>query len=396
MLLSQRQLFFKHIGQTSVYPKGLEISRAEGIYLYDNDNNSYIDMLSGVSVSNLGHSNKEIIEAIKNQVDKYMHLMVYGEYIQSPQVLLAQRLSEKLPELLDSVYFVNSGSEAVEGAMKLAKRYTRRSEIFSFKNAYHGSTHGALSVLGDEYFKNSFRPLLPDIHFLNYNNFSDLDKISEKTACVIIEPIQAEAGIILPEAGFLEKLRLKCNEKGALLIFDEIQTGMGRTGKLFCFDHYNVTPDILLLAKAFGGGMPLGAFVSSKEIMNSLVSDPELGHITTFGGHPVSCAAGLASLKILCNSKLIEESVAKEKLFKDLLKNHKEVNSIRSKGLFMAVELENATKVAEFVEDCQKNGIITEWSLFDDSAFRISPPLIITESEIRKSCDIMLACLDRL
>src|SRR4030042_833612 len=316
-MLPSRQLFLQYIGQTSDIPLMLEIDRAEGILLFSADGRKYADLISGVSVSNIGHRNPDVIQAVKKQLDKHMHLMVYGEYIQAPQVKLAKLLAENLPSGLNCTYFVNSGSEAIEGAMKLAKRFTGRPEIIAFWNAYHGSSQGALSVLGGEEYKNSFRPLLPAITFLEFNNFPDLDKINKGTACVIIEPIQGEAGVRLPHEDFLEALREKCSETGALLIFDEIQVGFGRTGHLFSFQGWGVEPDILVLAKSLGGGLQLGAFISSHEILSAFKTKTALGHITTFGGHPVSCAAGLASLEVLLKGNIIEQVRKKEQLFRE-------------------------------------------------------------------------------
>ena len=387
-MISQRQLFLQHVGQTSDFPLQLEIEKAQGIYMFDRDGKSYIDLISGVSVSNIGHVHPKVVEAVKNQAEKYMHLMVYGEYIQTPQVKFAQKLTSVLPEKLNSVYFVNSGSEAIEGALKLAKRYTGRSEIISFKNAYHGSTHGALSVMGNEEFKNSFRPLLQDIKFLNFNFQNDLKLISKKTACVLVEPIQGEAGIRLSKNDYLTKLRQKCDEVGALLIFDEIQTGFGRTGNLFGFMEYKVVPDIMTIAKGMGGGMPIGAFVSSNSIMSSFKTNPILGHITTFGGHPVSCAAACASLDVLLSEKIIEEVKYKGELFRKYL-NHHEIKEIRGIGLFLAVELRNFEMVKKVIDIAVEKGLVTDWFLFHDSAFRIAPPLIISEEQIRKSCEIL-------
>jgi len=366
----------------------LEIVKAHGIYMYDKENKPYIDLISGVSVSNIGHTHPKVVEAIKGQSEKYMHLMVYGEYIQAPQVEYAQKITSQLPENLDSVYFVNSGSEAIEGALKLAKRYTGRTEIIACKNAYHGSTHGSLSVMGNESFKNSFRPLLPDIKFLKFNNEEDLDLISEKTACVLIEPVQGEAGIQLPVNNYLQKLRKKCNETGTLLIFDEIQTGFGRLGKLFAFMEFDVIPDIMAIAKGMGGGMPIGAFISSKKIMSSFKNNPILGHITTFGGHPVSCAAASANLDVLINEKLIGQVKAKGELFKKYL-NHPQIKEIRGIGLFMAIELENFEQIQKVIKSAIKKGLVTDWFLFHDSAFRIAPPLIITEQQIKDACHIL-------
>jgi len=387
-MISHRQLFLDHVAQTSDFPLMLEIVKAHGIYMYDKENKPYIDLISGVSVSNIGHTHPKVVEAIKGQSEKYMHLMVYGEYIQAPQVEYAQKITSQLPENLDSVYFVNSGSEAIEGALKLAKRYTGRTEIIACKNAYHGSTHGSLSVMGNESFKNSFRPLLPDIKFLKFNNEEDLDLISEKTACVLIEPVQGEAGIQLPVNNYLQKLRKKCNETGTLLIFDEIQTGFGRLGKLFAFMEFDVIPDIMAIAKGMGGGMPIGAFISSKEIMSSFKNNPILGHITTFGGHPVSCAAASANLDVLINEKLIGQVKAKGELFKKYL-NHPQIKEIRGIGLFMAIELENFEQIQKVIKSAIKKGLVTDWFLFHDSAFRIAPPLIITEQQIKDACHIL-------
>jgi acetylornithine/succinyldiaminopimelate/putrescine aminotransferase len=387
-MISQRQLFLQHVGQTTDFPLQLEIERAEGIYMFDKNGKAYIDLISGVSVSNIGHLHPAVVKSVKDQVGKYMHLMVYGEYIQTPQVEFARKLTELLPQNLNSVYFVNSGSEAIEGALKLAKRYTGRSEIVSFKNAYHGSTHGALSVMGNEEFKNAFRPLLPGVKFLNFNSFEEIDLISEKTACVLIEPIQGEAGIRLPEDLYLKKLREKCDETGTILIFDEIQTGFGRTGNLFAFQEYNVIPDIITIAKGMGGGMPIGAFVSSNQIMSSFKTNPILGHITTFGGHPVSCAAACASLDVLINDNLINDVKQKGELFRKYL-NHPEIKEIRGIGLFMAVELYNFKQVKRVIDIAVENGLVTDWFLFHDHAFRIAPPLIINDEQIIESCAIL-------
>ena len=387
-MISQRQLFLQHVGQTSDFPLQLEIERAEGIYMYDRTGKSYIDLISGVSVSNLGHLHPEVVKAVKDQTDKYMHLMVYGEYVQTPQVEFAKKLSDLLPEKLNSTYFVNSGSEAIEGALKLAKRYTGRLEIVSFKNAYHGSTHGALSVMGNEEFKNSFRPLLPDIKFIDFNSKEDLVQITDKTACVLVEPVQGEGGIRLPDSGYLKKLREKCDDHGVLLIFDEIQTGFGRTGSLFAFQKYGVIPDIFTIAKGMGGGMPIGAFVSSNEIMSSFKTNPILGHITTFGGHPVSCAAAKASLDILTSEGFINEVEQKGKLFRKYL-DRPEIKEIRGVGLFMAVELLDFKQVKKVIDIAVSKGLVTDWFLFHDSAFRIAPPLTITNEQIKEACDIL-------
>ncbi|HWZ21852.1 MAG TPA: aspartate aminotransferase family protein, partial [Cytophagaceae bacterium] len=335
--MTHRQLFLNSMAQTSDTPLMLEIEKAEGIYLYGKNGKKYIDLISGISVSNIGHRNPKVVEAIKDQLDKYMHLMVYGEYIQSPQVLLAKRLKATLPVRLNNVYFVNSGAEATEGALKLAKRYTGRAEIISCKNAYHGSTNGALSVMGDEYFKQAFRPLLPGIRHIQFNDVKELNEITEDTAAVIIETIQGEAGIRIPAEAYLKALRKKCTETGTLLIMDEIQTGFGRTGKFWAFEHFGIEPDILLTSKGMGGGMPIGAFIAPKEIMNVLANNPVLGHITTFGGHPVCCAASLATIDVILDEKLMDGITEKELLFHSLLK-HPAIKEIRSKGLLLAVE----------------------------------------------------------
>lgn len=393
---TQRQLFFEYLGLPSSRPLGLEISSAKGIYLYAPDGKDYIDMVSGVAVSNLGHQHPDIIRAVKDQADRYMHLMVYGEFIQSPQVRLAEALAGVLPAQLHSTFFVTSGSEALEGAMKLAKRYSGRTEVMAFKNAYHGGTQGALSIAGNESIKNSFRPLIPDISFLEFNNFADLDRISAKTACVVAETIQAEAGIILPEEGFLELLRERCSATGALLIIDDVQMGMGRTGNMFSFEHYGIFPDILCLAKAFGAGMPLGAFISSKEIMSTLTHNPELGHITTFGGHPVSCAAALASINYLTSTKIFESAERKAGLFIERLSGHPAIKAIRHKGLMLGIELDSLESVQKLISVFLDNGLVADSFLFRPQAFRIAPPLIITEEEIHLTCDRILKSLDIL
>ena len=395
-MLSRRQLFLNHVAQTSDSPLMLEVERAEGVYLFGPNGEKHFDLISGVSVSNVGHSHPKVVDAVKQQVDKYMHLMVYGEFIQNPQVQLATKLASLLPKSLDSVYFLNSGSEAIEGAMKLAKRYTGRTEIISFKNAYHGSTQGSLSIMGGDKFKQAFRPLLPDVRHLDYNNTEQLNQITSKTACVIVEPIQGEAGVVLPKDNFLSQLRERCSKVGALLVFDEIQTGLGRTGKMFAFENYNVTPDILVLAKALGGGMPLGAFIASKEIMWSLTNNPVLGHITTFGGHPVSCSAALSSINVILDEKLIDSVRKKEEIFREILEKHPLVKEVRSKGLLMAVELGSFDKMLDLVKFGVKNGFITDWFLFCDTSFRISPPLTITEEECRLAAELIVKGLDEI
>jgi len=392
-MLTNRQIFLNNIGQTSPAPLMLEVVRAEGVYMYGPAGEKYLDLISGVSVSNTGHRHPYVVEAIKNQVDSYLHLMVYGEMIQSPQVQYARLLASQLPKGLDNCYFVNSGSEAIEGALKLAKRYTGRSRIISFKNSYHGSTHGALSIQGSELYKNSFRPLLPDTFQIGFNDFEAVNMIDRNTACVITEPIQAEAGVIWPADGFLELLRQKCSETGALLIFDEVQTAFGRTGSLFATDRFNVIPDIIVLAKALGGGMPLGAFISSKEIMSALASDPALGHITTFGGHPVCCAAGKASLEVIIRENLVEECTRKSDLIKQNL-NHKTIKEIRGEGLLLAVTLCDNESVSYAVSHAPDFGLILDYFLFCPDSFRIAPPLTISDEEIIWACRQLEKLLD--
>jgi acetylornithine/succinyldiaminopimelate/putrescine aminotransferase len=395
-MLTHRQLFFDHVALPSIYPIGLEIERAKGIYMFSPDGKKYFDLVSGVCVSNLGHCHKSIVDAVKTQVDKYLHLMVYGEFIQSPQVKLAGKLSENLPGNLNCTYFVNSGSEAVEGALKLAKRHTGRTELIGFFNSYHGGTHGALSMLGKEDIKNSFRPLLPDVSFLRFNDFDDLEKITEKTACVLVEPVQAEAGVILPQNDFLKALRQRCQQVGALLIFDEIQVGFGRTGKLFCFEHYEVIPDILCMAKGMGGGMPIGAFIADKAIMLSFTSNPDFGHITTFGGHPVCAAAALANLEILTDSDIIAQVERKGSIYQECLSTHPLVMKIRRKGLLMSVELKNVETNNRAMKALLDNGLVTDPFFFMPQAFRIAPPLIISEKEIFETIHLIEKSLNSI
>ena len=392
-MLTNRQLFLLHLGQTSSAPLMLEIEKAEGVFMYGPGGRKYLDLVSGVSVSNTGHKHPSVVEAVKNQVDSDLHLMVYGEMIQSPQVKYAAKLASILPEKLSSIYFVNSGSEAVEGALKLAKRFTGRSRIIYFSNAYHGSTNAALSVQGSEIYRNAFRPLMPGTVQIGFNDFGALDAIDDKTACVIIEPIQAEAGVLLPEKGYLELVRERCSRHGALLIFDEVQTGFGRTGKMFAIDRYGVVPDILVLAKALGGGMPLGAFISSGEIMSSLISNPRLGHITTFGGHPVCCAAGLASLEVIIDEKLSESCESKSAVFKKEL-IHPAIKSICGEGLLLAVQLRSHEHVGKVIASAPVHGLVLDYFLFCNDAFRIAPPLIISDDEIKYACRQLLLLLD--
>jgi acetylornithine/succinyldiaminopimelate/putrescine aminotransferase len=395
-MITQRQLFLNHVAQTNDAPLALEIERAEGVYLYDKEGKSYIDLIAGISVSSLGHSHPQIIAAIQKQTNQYLHTLVYGEFILSPQVQLANLLQEHLPDNLDCTYFVNSGTEATEGALKLAKRYTGRPKIISCKKSYHGSTHGSLSLMSESFFTAPFRPLLPEVHHMEFNNVADLEMIDEQTACVIMETVRAEIGVMRPSNDYLKKVRERCDEVGALLILDEIQVGCGRTGTLFAFEQYGIVPDILLLAKAFGGGMPLGAFVASKEMMDSFTNNPFLGHITTFGGHPVCCAAGLASLKVLTEEKEIVGNVAaKAMLFKEQLK-HEAIIEVRNAGLLMAIQLASYDQVLGVIHECLKNGLVTDWFLFNAEAVRIAPPLNITEDEILKSCAILLAAIDKV
>lgn len=361
--------------------------------MYGPDGKDYLDLISGVSVSYLGHSDPRIINAVKAQADKHLHLMVYGEFIQSPQLDYARLIAENLPSSLQSVYFVNSGAEAIEGAMKLAKRFTGRPEIAAFRNAYHGSTQGAMSIMGGEYYKREYRPLLPGIRFLEYNSFGDLEQINSNTACVVAEVTQAEAGIISPEPLFLEALRKKCDETGSLLVFDEIQTGFGRLGEIFGFAVSGIIPDILVLAKSLGGGMPLGAFISSQNIMKELSHDPALGHITTFGGHPVSCAAGMAAFRVLLDEKLYLASLDREKLFRKRL-IHPAIKEIRGRGLLLAVEFGDRDIMNLVVEKARENGLVTDWFLFCDTAIRISPALNITEKEIELACSRLMLSID--
>jgi putrescine aminotransferase len=392
-MFSNRQLFLNSLAQTSESPLMLEIEKAEGIYLYGLDGKKYIDLISGISVSNVGHRHPKVVEAVKNQLDKYMHLMVYGEYIQAPQVLLAERLKTTLPLELNSVYFVNSGAEATEGALKLAKRYTGRAEIISCKKAYHGSTNGALSVMGDEYFKQAYRPLLPGIRHIEFNNQEELNFISEKTAAVIMETIQGEAGIRIPVKAYLQALRKKCTENGTLLILDEIQAGFGRTGKFWAFEHFGIEPDVLLTSKGMGGGMPIGAFIAPKKIMNVLTNEPVLGHITTFGGHPVCAASSLATMEVIFEEKLMEGIERKEKLFHELLK-HPAIKEVRSKGLLLAVEFESYEVLKPIIDRAIERGVITDWFLFCNNSMRIAPPLIISEEQIREVCKLILESIE--
>ncbi|MFI3305980.1 MAG: aspartate aminotransferase family protein [Rikenellaceae bacterium] len=394
-----RKQFLEHVAQTSPSPMLVEVSRAEGSYFYTPEGRRYVDLVAGVSVSNVGHCNPAVVEAVQRQAAKYMHVMVYGELVESPQVEYATKIAELLPYPLSSVYFVSSGAEAIEGAMKLAKRYTARREIISMRRSYHGSTQGAMSLMGSpegEEWTDAFQPLLPNCRAIEFNSFDDLSQITNQTACVVSEIVQGEAGVRLPADGYLEALRARCTEVGALLVFDEIQTGVGRTGAAFASLKYGVTPDIICLAKAFGGGMPLGAFVASSEVMATLQENPVLGHITTFGGHPVSCAAGLAALNYLIDNGLIEQVEAKGARFERRLESHKLVREIRRSGLLMAVELGESWMLYRLMEIFKSEGVMSDWFLFCDTAFRISPPLTITDAEIDEACEIIERSLDQL
>lgn len=390
-----RELFFRHIGQTSPSPLAIQIDKADGVFLYSGDKR-YIDLVSGVSVSNVGHSRPEVVEAVRRQAGDYFHLMVYGEMIESPQVLHAKLLTSVLPQSLDCVYYLNSGSEAVEASMKLAKRITGRSGIVSFHNCYHGSSQGALSLMDDEYRKNAFRPLLPGIKHLHFNSEDDLGLIDSSDACVIVEPVQGEGGVIVPENGFLAKLRKRCDETGALLVFDEVQTGFGRTGAMFAFEKYGAVPDILVLAKALGGGMPLGAVVSSKERLDAFTCGPVLGHITTFGGHPVCCAAALASLKLLLQEDWVSEADAKGRIYEEALGSHPKVCGIRRSGLLLAVDLGDAARASRILGLLLDEGAVSDYFLFNPTSFRIAPPLCINQAEIGMSIAAVRRALDKL
>lgn len=393
-VISNRDIFFKHIAQTSEAPIGLEIVKAEGIYQYDADGKKYIDLISGFNVANIGHSNPGVIAAIKEQVEKYMHLIVYGEFIESPQTAYAKLLTSHLPASLDCIYFTNSGAEATEGALKLAKRFTNRPNIIAFIKSYHGSTQGALSVMGDEYYRNAFRPLLPGVFHVDYNSDEVFDCINENTACVILETVQAESGITVPSKKWMRQLRAACTEHGAVLILDEIQAGFGRTGTLWAFEQFDIVPDILLLGKALGGGMPLGAFVAGKEMMHRLSFNPVLGHITTFGGHPVSCAAGMAAFEVLLNGNFISEVFSKEKLLLEKLQ-HPAIQQINHCGLWVSLQFKNAELAQGIIHECVNNGLITDWFVFSPDRLRIAPPLIISQQEIETACNIILDVINK-
>lgn len=387
--------FFMYQAQTTAHPLAMEVSHAIGSYIYDVEGNSYLDFVAGVSVCSLGHCHPKVTKAIKKQVEKYMHVMVYGEYIQEPAVEYSKLLASFLPAQLETTYLVNSGTEAIEGALKLARRATGRTQIVAAHHAYHGNTMGSLSVMGYEERKGAFRPLVPDVSFIHFNLESDLEKITEKTAAVLLETIQGGAGFIVPENNYLKKVRERCTEVGALLILDEIQPGFGRTGKLFAFQHFNCIPDILVMGKGMASGLPVGAFTASKTMMETLQVSPKLGHITTFGGNPVVAAASLATLKEITKRSLIADTLKKEKLFRKLLQ-HQSIIEIRGKGLMLALIMKNEDTANQLVLSCAKNGLVLFWLLFESKAVRISPPLTISKKEIKKGCQIIIEVLDTL
>jgi putrescine aminotransferase len=391
--MNNRQLFLSHLAQTTDFPLLIEIDKAEGVYMYGPNGETYLDLISGIGVSNVGHRHPKVIEAIQKQLDKYLHLMVYGEFVQSPQVQLAAALCATLPGSLDNVYFVNSGSEAIEGALKLAKRHSNRREFISCVNAYHGSSHGSLSVGGNEIFKRAYRPLLPGVSSIRYGINEDLKNITTSTAAVILETIQGEAGVQVADKQYFSELRTRCDETGALLILDEIQAGFGRTGTFWAFEQFEIVPDILVCAKGMGGGMPIGAFIAGKNIMGALKENPLLGHITTFGGHPVSAAASLATIKVIKDEKLCEQVPAKAALFKKLL-IHPKIKEIRNQGLLMAVKFDSFDVLKPIIDRAIEKGVVTDWFLFCDDAMRIAPPLVITEAEIRRACEIILEAIE--
>jgi putrescine aminotransferase len=393
MKMSNKQLFQGFLGQTSAFPMALEVERATGIYLYGPDGKKYIDLISGIAVSALGHNHPKIVEAVQEQAARHMHVMVYGEFVQGPQVKLAKAIAGTLPKSLDNVFFVNSGSEANEGAMKLAKRYTGRHKVLACKNAYHGATHGTLSISSEELFKQAFMPLVPGVGFIEHGSLADLDQIDDETAAVFIEPVQGEAGVRMASKHYFEKLRQKCTQTGTMLVFDEIQSGFGRTGTFWAFEQYGIAPDILTCAKGMGGGMPLGAFIAPKAVMSVLQQDPVLGHITTFGGHPVSCAASLATLRELQQTNIYTLANQKAEVFKKHLK-HPKIREIRNLGLMMAVQFNSFEQVSGIIGLALDLGLVTDWFLFCDNAIRVAPPLIISEAEIIEACDILLKAID--
>ncbi|MBN3518885.1 aspartate aminotransferase family protein [Algoriphagus lutimaris] len=391
--MNNRQLFLQHLAQTTDFPLLIEVEKAEGVYLHGPNGEKYIDLISGIGVSNVGHRHPKVLKAIQAQLDKYLHLMVYGEYVQSPQTKLAEALCKTLPAHLDNVYLVNSGSEAIEGALKLAKRYTGKRNIISCVNAYHGSSQGALSIGGNEIFKRAYRPLLPGVTNIQYGELADLEQINQDTAAVVIETIQGEAGIRVGTKAYFQALRKKCDEMGALLILDEIQAGFGRTGKFWAFEHFDIVPDIIVCAKGMGGGMPIGAFIANKEVMGVFKNNPLLGHITTFGGHPVSAAASIATIEVLKSESLIEQVETKANLIKSLL-IHTKIQEIRNKGLMMAVKFESFEVLKPIIDRAIELGVITDWFLFCDDSMRIAPPLTITEEEIKNACQLILQAIE--
>ncbi len=396
MIMTPRQMFFSHVAQTSFAPLNIEVVKAKGVYLYGPNGEKYIDTVSGISVANVGHCHPKVVEAVKEQAEKYMHLMVYGEYIEYPQVMLANKMSELLPPSLNQVYFVNSGAEATDGAIKLAKRYTHRPEVVAFKNAYHGSTIGATSVWGDEYFKSAYRPLMPGVKILRFNNFDDLQQITENTACVITEAIQSEGGLNIPENGWLGALRERCTQTGTLLIIDEVQMGWGRTGQWFGFENFGIVPDIVTFAKGLGGGMPIGAFVSDKKIMEVFCDNPILGHITTFGGHPVCTAAALANINVIESEHLVDTATKKGDYFASLIEKHPKVIRTWGLGLFRGIEVDHSIDMTDFWHKTIKNGIVSDTFIFRQHAFRFTPPLNITDSEIEEAVAGLMKTLDEM
>ena len=389
-----KEIFLHHLAPTTETPFGIPVERAEGIYLFSPDGKKYIDMIAGIGVTNVGHRHPKVLAAIRAQLDKHLHVMVYGEYIQSASNMLAKKLTSLLPPQLDCCYFVNSGTEANEGALKLAKRVTGRTGIVSFRKSYHGSTHGSLSVSGNETKKRAFRPLLPDVSFIEFNNHGDLPGITTQTACVIMETVQGDAGVRIPTREFMRALRARCDETGALLILDEIQCGMGRTGTMFAFEQFGIQPDVLTLAKAFGGGLPIGTFISSRARMRLLASDPPLGHITTFGGNPVCCAAALAALEIISEDKLLEQVEGKGKRIQERLR-HRHITGVRRLGLMMAFDFDSQERVQRIVDAALADGVICFWFLSHPNSFRIAPPLTITNEEIDMACDIILKAIEK-
>jgi acetylornithine/succinyldiaminopimelate/putrescine aminotransferase len=387
------EIFLTRLAPTSPYPFLIPVEKAEGIYFYTPDGKRYTDLISGIAVSAVGHRHPKVVEAIKHQLDKHLHVMVYGEYIQSSVNALAMKLAELLPRSLNCSYFVNSGTEANEGALKLAKRYTGRTKIVSCKKSYHGSTHGSLSVSGNEVKKNAFRPLLPDISFMTFGDFKDLEMITAETACVIMETVQGDAGVRIPTMEYLQAVRKKCTDTGTVLILDEIQCGMGRTGKLFAFEHFGIVPDILTVAKAFGGGLPIGAFIADAAMMKIFTHDPMLGHITTFGGNPVCCASALATLNVITDDRLLDQVEEKGKLFEKYLQ-HSDIKEIRRIGLMFAIDFDSAERVSAIVHRAKEMGVICYWFLSHPYSFRIAPPLTISEKEIKESCDIIVSAIN--